>query len=149
VYFAERGSYPCWFSSGWSGRSSTPRRSYCCRWEPRDREPADDGGNNPSFRRAVCEKRKYCSVGGAWGDSGASPIKPYFHARRCAPAHERLSHDSVPAIAASKQQPILPEGSRSVWRRQVWRRRRPRDGSRQGSRTYCVRPWRQLSALHP
>jgi hypothetical protein len=38
---------------------------------PTGREPAGDGGHNPSSRRAVCEKHKYGSVRGAPGNGGA------------------------------------------------------------------------------
>ena len=40
---------------------------------PRGRDPASDGGNNPSFRRAVCEQHKYGSVGSARGNPGCLP----------------------------------------------------------------------------
>jgi len=42
-------------------------------------------------RRAVCEKRKYGSVGGARGDSGAYPMR---QRRRC-PRQERRRRDGA------------------------------------------------------
>ena len=64
-----------------SGRTSAPRRSYNCAGIPRGRNPAGDGGHNPSSRRAGCEQHKSGSVGGARGNPGAYPTR--VSPRRC------------------------------------------------------------------
>ena len=45
---------------------------------PRGRDQASDRGNNLPFRRAVCEKHKYGSVGGARGNSGCLHLVIWF-----------------------------------------------------------------------
>ena len=78
------------------------------------RGPAGDGGQNPSSRRAVCERHKYGYMRGAPGDWGAYSARagrPQAPKEQGSPMAERIfSMVSSVAIVAMRRRGVLQRG---------------------------------------